>query len=197
MEQLSRSRLALGSLAATLAIAGCGEGGEETSAGGQERASAGLESITEDNVPAGFEPAPEVKVDGQTMRFDEIPGHYWHLLDDDGTAVGFHFQEEGEAPSAEGVEPGELLYIVQAIPGNCGDGNYGEAIESADATEGGGVPPGFDHWHAFVDGGSERGTWLSHIPVRDFTFAGPPDNPLEGTEIKTGQPKFLPVCDIR
>jgi len=33
--------------------------------------------------------------------------------------------------------------------------------------------------------------------VGDFTLDGTPGNPMAGTEVKAGNPGFMPVCDIR
>lgn len=154
------------------------------------------ESITEANLPPGFTRSPSVVVAGKRYRFDSIPGHYWKVLDKRGFAIGLHFQTDKPFPWAKDVPKGELLYMIYAIPGNCGDGNYARAVRSNTASVYGKLPPGFDHWHAFVGGGSEVGTWYTHIPVRSFTFAGPPGNPLEGGKITAGTPKFIPVCDI-
>ena len=166
--------------------------------GGEARATtvAAAPGITEANLPAGFTKAPAVNVNGKPYRFAAIPGHYWKVLDKRGYAVGLHFQTDKPFPWAKGVAKGELLYLIYAIPGTCGDGNYAKAVKAPNATIQGKVPPGFDHWHAFQGGGSKVGTWYTHIPVRDFTFAGPPGNPFEGKRISAGSPKFLPVCDI-
>ena len=92
---------------------------------------------------------------------------------------------------------GELLYMVYAIPGSCGNGSFAQASKAPDATAVGPLPGGFDHWHALVGGGSKTGHWLMHIPVRDFTFAGEDGNPMAGTKVEAGIPGFMPVCDIR
>lgn len=152
--------------------------------------------ITEDDLPSGFSKAPSVTVGGKRYRFDSIPGHYWKLLDKRGFAIGLHFQTDDPFPWARDVPKGELLYFIYAIPGTCGDGNYAKAVKSPNATVYGRVPPGFDHWHGFVGGGSKVGTWYTHIPVRDFTLAGPPGNPSEGAQVTAGTPKFIPVCDV-
>jgi len=165
--------------------------------GGEARATvAAAPGITEANLPAGFTKAPAVNVNGRQYRFAAIPGHYWKLLNKRGYAVGLHFQTDKPFPWAKGVAKGELLYMIYAIPGTCGDGNYAKAVKAPNATIQGKVPPGFDHWHAFQGGGSKVGTWYTHIAVRDFTFAGPSGNPFEGKRIFAGSPKFLPVCDI-
>lgn len=153
-------------------------------------------SITESNLPPGFSKTPAVSVNGKRYRFAEIPGHYWKILDKRGFAVGLHFQTDKPFPWAKGVAKGQLLYLIYAVPGTCGDGNYAKAVKAANATVYGKVPPGFDHWHAFQGGGSKVGTWYTHIPVQTFTFAGPPGNPFAGKRITAGTPKFLPVCDI-
>jgi len=183
-------------VAAGVAVA-CGgdDEGEERAAASQPTSS--QVGITEDNLPPGFSKAPTVEVDGKQYRFDNIPGHYWKVLDPRGYAIGLHFQTDKPFPWAQDVPKGELLYLIYAVPGTCGDGNYAKAVEAPDATAFGPVPPGFDHWHAFVGGGSRVGTWYTHIAVRDFTLAGPPGNPFEGEKINAGEPKFLPVCDIR
>lgn len=165
--------------------------------GGDARATvAGAPGITEANLPAGFTKTPAVSVNGKQYRFAAIPGHYWKVLDKRGYAVGLHFQTDKPFPWAKGVAKGELLYMIYAIPGTCGDGNYAKAVKAPNATIQGKVPPGFDHWHAFQGGGSKVGTWYTHIAARDFTFAGPSGNPFEGKRIPAGSPKFLPVCDI-
>lgn len=172
-------------------------GREGSSAAKPARAFAGNPiGITEANLPPGFTKSPTVTVDGKRYRFDAIPGHYWKLLNKQGFAIGLHFQTDKPFPWAKGVTKGQLLYIIYAIPGTCGDGNYARAVRSPRATIYGGVPPGFDHWHAFRGGGSRVGTWLTHIAVRDFTLAGPPGNPAAGTKITAGTPKFIPVCDV-
>ena len=147
-------------------------------------------------VPAGFTATPAVVVNGKRYRFAAIPGHYWKVLNKRGYAIGLHFQTDKPFPWAKNIAKGKLLYMIYAIPGTCGDGNYAKAIKAPNATIQGRVPPGFDHWHAFQGGGSKVGTWYTHIPVRDFTFAGPAGNPFEGKKIFAGSPKFLPVCDI-
>jgi hypothetical protein len=164
-------------------------------AGAAPRAAAG-DGITEANLPAGFTATPAVVVNGKPYRFAAIPGHYWKVLNKRGYAVGLHFQTDKPFPWAKDVAKGTLLYLIYAIPGTCGDGNYAKAIKAPNATIEGKVLPGFDHWHAFQGGGSKVGTWYTHIPVRSFTLAGPPGNPAEGTRITAGTPKFIPVCDI-
>jgi hypothetical protein len=187
-----RVRLILTAVAAALAgLAGVAFGGGDATA-----TVAAAPGITESNLPAGFTKTPAVTVDGKRYRFAAIPGHYWKVLDRRGYAVGLHFQTAKPFAWAKGVAKGELLYLIYAIPGTCGDGNYAKAVKAPNATIRGAVPPGFDHWHAFQGGGSTVGAWYTHVPVRDFTFAGPPDNPFEGKKISAGTPKFLPVCDI-
>jgi hypothetical protein len=185
-------------LAVAGVAAGCGGGDEgDGSAAASQPASSPAEGITEDNLPPGFSKAPTVEIEGKEYRFDDIPGHYWKLLDSRGYAIGLHFQTDRPFPWAQNVAKGQLLYLIYAVPGTCGDGNYAEAVKAPDATAFGPVPPGFDHWHAFVGGGSRVGTWYTHIAVRDFNLAGPPGNPFEGEKINAGEAKFLPVCDIR
>ena len=196
--RVSRSRLVLAGFvlmvaAAAVAVAGRAGGTATASSFGFAQSP---EGITESNLPPGFTKAPAVTVNGKRYRFDTIPGHYWKVLNKRGFAVGLHFQTEDPFPWAKGVDKGELLYLIYAIPGTCGDGNYAKAIRAQNATVYGTVPPGFDHWHAFKGGGSRVGTWYTHIPVRSFTIAGPPGNPAEGAKVKAGTPKFIPVCDI-
>lgn len=181
---------------AALAVAAAGLAGAAFGGGEATANVAATPGITEANLPAGFTKTPAVTVDGKRYRFAAIPGHYWKVLDKRGYAVGLHFQTAKPFPWAKGVPKGQLLYLIYAIPGTCGDGNYAKAIKAPNATIQGPVPPGFDHWHAFQGGGSKVGTWYTHIPVRDFTFAGPPNNPFDGRRIPAGTPKFLPVCDI-
>ena len=191
--------IVMGALA--LAIGACG--GDDDSDGGGNAAKetptqvAASSSITEDNLPAGFTAAPTVKLDGKEWTFDKIPGHYWKVLDDSGVAVGLHFQSEKPFKWAQDVPKGELLYMVYAIPGTCGDGSFAKAVKSQNASIVGKLPAGFDHWHALVGGKSKTGHWLMHTAVRDFTLAGPPGNPMTGTKVKAGNPGFMPVCDIR
>jgi hypothetical protein len=186
--------------ASALALAACG--GDDDAEASQEPAQAAGAAITADALPEGFEKTPTVTLNGEEWTFDDVPGHYWKVIDDRGYAVGLHFQtgEDDEMQWAQDVPEGELLYMVYAVPGHCGEGNFEEAVAAEDATIQGEVPGGFDHWHAVVGGGSEVGHWLLHVPVRDFTFAGPPDNPMEGAQIKAADPTdpgFIPVCDIR
>jgi hypothetical protein len=126
-----------------------------------------------------------------------VPGHYWKVLEDRGFAVGLHFQSDKPFKWAEDAPEGELLYIVYAIPGNCGNGSFEQASKARNASIVGPLPAGFDHWHGLVGAGPKRGHWLMHTAVRDFTLAGPPGNPMAGTKVEAGQPGFMPVCDIR
>lgn len=183
-------------LTLAVAAAGAGLGGVAFGGGDAGAAPAAAPGITEANLPAGFTKSPAVTVNGKRYRFAAIPGHYWKVLDKRGYAVGLHFQTDKPFPWAKGVAKGELLYLIYAIPGTCGNGNYAKAVKAPNATIQGKVPPGFDHWHAFQGGGSKVGTWYMHTAVRDFTFAGPSGNPFDGKRISAGSPKFLPVCDI-
>ena len=182
-----------------LLLVACGNGGGDQGApesGGLQAATAA--AITEDELPSGFEPAPTVTVDGQELQFDTIPGHYWKVLDDSGFAMGLHFQSEDPFRWAMDADDDELLYLVYAIPGSCEPGgNFNAALEAGDSTVLGAVPPGFDHWHGLLGAGPAQGHWLLHIPVRDFTFAGPEGNPLQGEKITGGSPEFIPVCEPR
>jgi hypothetical protein len=198
--RIRRRRLAvLGALALTTVAAGCGgdddESAEQTPP--QTVVQASSAGITEDELPEGFSRQPSVTLDGKRWKFDNVPGHYWKVLDDRGYAMGLHFQTDKPFKWAQDAEKGQLLYIVYAVPGNCGNGNFNQAVKSKNATIQGAVPGGFDHWHAVVGGKSKTGHWLMHIPVRDFKLAGPPGNPMSGTQITRGTPKFMPVCDIR
>jgi hypothetical protein len=168
-------------------LGACGDDGET---------GAGVAAITEDNLPPGYEKTPTVTIDGKEWTFDNVPGHYWKVLDD-GYAVGLHFQSEEPFKWAEDVPEGELLYTVSAIPGNCGNGSFETAVKSEDASVVGKPPPGYDHWHGLVGAGPKQGHWLSHTAVRDFTLAGPPGNPMAGTTVEGGATGFMPVCDIR
>jgi hypothetical protein len=181
---------------AGLAAVATARGGGTPSAVAPAAALQNPAGITESNLPQGFVRSPSVVANGRQYRFDSIPGHYWKLLDRRGFAVGLHFQTTKPFPWARGVAKGQLLYMIYAIPGTCGNGNYAQAVRSPRATIYGPVPPGFDHWHAFKGGGSKVGTWYTHIAVRDFTLAGPPGNPAAGTKVKAGSPKFIPVCDV-
>ncbi len=193
----SRLGLVAGLVAAAMILAACGgDGDDETNVSAGQAAGGEFATVTEDALPPGFEPAPMVELDGKEWEFDTIPGHYWKVLDN-GYAVGLHFQSEEPFPWAKGVEKGELLYLVYAIAGNCGTGSFERAVKSKDATILGPTPGGFDHWHGLVGAGPKAGHWLMHIPVRDFTMAGPPGNPMDGTPVKAGTPGFMPVCDIR
>jgi hypothetical protein len=194
----STRRLLAGAVAAAALIGGCG--GDDDGDGGepaQQAAAAPAAGITEDSLPQGFTKTPMVKQNGKEWTFDNVPGHYWKVLDDSGYAVGLHFQTDEPFPWAKDVEKGELLYLVYAIPGNCGNGSFEQAVKAKDATILGPTPGGFDHWHGLVGAGPKAGHWLLHIPVRDFTMAGPPGNPMDGTPVKAGSPGFMPVCDIR
>lgn len=183
-------------VAAAAAIGALARGGSSEAARPGTLNGSNPAGITERNLPAGFTKAPTVVVKGKRYRFDTIPGHYWKVLGKGGYAVGLHFQTDKPFAWARGVPKGELLYLIYAVPGTCGNGNYARAIRSRRATAVGPLPPGFDHWHGFVEGGSRVGTWYTHIPVRDFTLAGPAGNPAAGTRIKAGTPRFIPVCDI-
>lgn len=189
-----RKRVIMGiaAAAAVAAVAAAALGGGEARA----TPAAVAPGITEASLPAGFTKSPAVTVGGKRYRFDAIPGHYWKVLDRSGYAVGLHFQTDEPFPWAKDVPKGELLYLIYAIPGTCGDGNYAKAVKAPNATIQGKVPPGFDHWHALQGGGSKVGNWYMHVAVRNFTFAGPPGNPFEGKPVAAGNPKFLPVCDI-
>jgi hypothetical protein len=185
----------LGVAAIAAVIAGCG--GEKKAGGGGAPPVAEATGITEDSLPPGFSRNPMVTVNGKQWRFDTVPGHYWKVLNDRGYAMGLHFQTDKPFRWAQDARKGELLYIVYAVPGNCGNGNFTQAVKSTNATIQGRVPGGFDHWHGLVGAGPAQGHWLMHIPVRDFRLAGPPGNPMTGTQITRGIPKFMPVCDIR
>jgi hypothetical protein len=190
----------LGVLVLALGLAACADDdsddGNGAAAGSAEEAAA-VASISEDNLPEGFEKTPTVEQGGKEWRFDEVPGHYWKVLDELGYAVGLHFQSDEPFKWAEDVPKGELLYIVYAIPGNCGNGSFEQASKARNASIVGPLPAGFDHWHGLVGAGPKRGHWLMHTAVRDFTLAGPPGNPMAGTKVEAGQPGFMPVCDIR
>ena len=186
----------LGLLVVGLGLTACGDDDDSGDAQ-QASARAGVASITEEHLPEGFEKAPTVEVGGKKWRFDNVPGHYWKVLDHRGFAVGLHFQSDKPFKWAEDAPKGELLYIVYAIPGNCGNGSFAKAAKSADASIVGRPPAGFDHWHGLVGAGPKAGHWLLHTAVRDLTLAGPPGNPMAGTKVEAGQPGFMPVCDIR
>jgi hypothetical protein len=188
----------LGILVLALGLGACGgddDSGEGNGTAGEEAAA--VASISEDNLPDGFEKTPTVQQGGKEWHFDDVPGHYWKVLDDRGYAVGLHFQSDKPFKWAEDVAKGELLYIVYAIPGNCGNGSFEQASKARNASIVGPLPAGFDHWHGLVGAGPKRGHWLMHTAVRDFTLAGPPGNPMAGTKVEAGQPGFMPVCDIR
>jgi len=194
----STRRLLLGVAATAALIAGCGGDDDGDGQAAQQSTSAATPAgISEDKLPAGFTKTPTVMQNGKEWTFDNVPGHYWQVLDDTGYAVGLHFQTDKPFPWAKDVDKGELLYLVYAIPGNCGNGSFEQAVKAKDATILGPTPGGFDHWHGLVGAGPKAGHWLMHIPVRDFTMAGPPDNPMDGTPVKAGTPGFMPVCDIR
>jgi hypothetical protein len=156
----------------------------------------GGQAVTEDELPDGYEKTPTATVLGQELVFDDIPGHYWKVLDN-GFAIGLHFQSDEPFAWAKDVPTGELLYIVYAIPGRCTDANFEQGLDDPEASVLGKPPPGFDHWHGMVGGGADVGHWLAHIAVRDFTFAGMEDNPMEGMEVKAGEAGFMPVCEPR
>lgn len=192
----------LGILVLALGLGACG--GDDDSGDGNGAAAEGsgseaaaVASISEENLPEGFEKTPTVEQGGREWRFDDVPGHYWKVLDDRGFAVGLHFQSDKPFKWAEDVPKGELLYFVYAIPGNCGNGSFESASKARNASIVGPLPAGFDHWHGLVGAGPKRGHWLMHTAVRDFTLAGPPGNPMAGTKVEAGQPGFMPVCDIR
>jgi hypothetical protein len=190
----------VGTLVLALGLGACGDddsGDGNGAAGGAGSEAAAVASISEDNLPDGFEKTPTVEQGGKEWRFDDVPGHYWKVLDDRGYAVGLHFQSDKPFKWAEDVPKGELLYIVYAIPGNCGNGSFEQASKARNASIVGPLPAGFDHWHGLVGAGPKRGHWLMHTAVRDFTLAGPPGNPMAGTKVEAGQPGFMPVCDIR
>jgi hypothetical protein len=189
--------LLVGAAAAAALIAGCGGDDDGDGQAAQPASAAPRAGISEDKLPSGFTKTPTVMQNGKEWTFDNVPGHYWKVLDDAGYAVGLHFQTDKPFPWAKDVEKGELLYLVYAIPGNCGNGSFEQAVKSKHATILGPTPGGFDHWHGLVGAGPKAGHWLMHIPVRDFTMAGPPDNPMDGTPVKAGTPGFMPVCDIR
>ena len=197
MHPRRRTALLLALLALGLGLAACGDDDDSDDRDDTAGQAASTVSISEANLPEGFEQTPTIELQGKEWRFDNVPGHYWKVLDDRGFAVGLHFQSEKPFRWAEGVPKGELLYIVYAIPGNCGDGSFAKASMSEDASIVGPLPAGFDHWHGLVGAGPKRGHWLLHTAVRDFTLAGPPGNPMAGTKVQAGQPGFMPVCDIR
>jgi hypothetical protein len=144
----------------------------------------------------GFEKTPTVEVDGKKWRFDTCPATTGRCST---TAASPSASTSRATPFkwAEDASKGELLYIVHAIPGNCGNGSLAEASKSADASIVGTPPAGFDHWHGLVGAGPKSGHWLIDTAVRNFTLAGPPGNPMAGTKVEAGQPGFMPVCDIR
>lgn len=187
--------LVSGLVAAAVLLAACG-GDDDGNVTAAPAAGSGLATVTEDALPEGYEAAPMVELDGKEWEMDTIPGHYWTVLDD-GYAMGLHFQSEEPFRWAEDADDNELLYIVYAIPGSCPGGNFDKAVTAAGVSDVGGVPPGFDHWHGVLGAGPKLGHWLLHVPVRDFTLAGPPGNPLEGEEITAGIPEFIPICEPR
>jgi hypothetical protein len=189
-------RWLVAAVATVTLAAGCGDDDDQAAEPTAAPAAAPA-GITEDNLPEGFTKTPTVTQNGKEWTFDDVPGHYWKVLDDAGYAVGLHFQTDEPFPWAKDIEKGELLYLVYAIPGNCGNGSFEQAVKSKNATILGPTPGGFDHWHGLVDAGPKAGHWLMHIPVGDFTMAGPPGNPMDGTAVKAGTPGFMPVCDIR
>jgi hypothetical protein len=200
MHTRRRTASLLGLLALGLGLAACGDDDSDDTgdaAGDAAGQAASTVSISEADLPEGFEQTPTIELEGKEWRFDNVPGHYWKVLDDRGFAVGLHFQSDKPFKWAKDVPKGELLYIVYAIPGNCGDGSFAKASKSQDASIVGPPPAGFDHWHGLVGAGPKRGHWLLHTAVRDFTLAGPPGNPMAGTKVEAGQPGFMPVCDIR
>jgi hypothetical protein len=197
-----RGRAALlGILVLALGLGACGDDdsadGNGAAAKGSGDEAVAVASISGDNLPQGFEKTPTVEQGGKEWRFDDVPGHYWKVLDDRGFAVGLHFQSDKPFKWAEDIPTGELLYIVYAIPGNCGTGSFEQASNAKNASIVGPLPAGFDHWHGLVGAGPKRGHWLMHTAVRDFTLAGPPGNAMAGTKVEAGQPGFMPVCDIR
>jgi hypothetical protein len=190
----------LGIVVLALGLTACGDDDSDDgngAAAGSGNEAAAVASISEENLPDGFEKTPTVEQGGKEWRFDDVPGHYWKVLDERGYAVGMHFQSDEPFKWAEDVPKGELLYIVYAIPGNCGNGSFEQASKARNASIVGPLPAGFDHWHGLVGAGPKRGHWLLHTAVRDFTLAGPPGNPMAGTKVEAGQPGFMPVCDIR
>lgn len=191
------TRFILATMALALVAAACSDAGEDDTGNGNEQAAAAeFATLTADELPEGFEPAPEVEFGGKTWEFDTIPGHFWKVLDEEtGHAVGLHFQTTEPFPWAHDVPEGELLYLVYALPGRCPGGNFDKSVTRDDVTLTGSVPPGFDHWHGVVGAGPKFGHWLMHMPVRDFKLAGPPGNPMDGMEITGGVPQFMPICE--
>ena len=89
----------VGILVLALGLGACG--GDDDSGDGSGAAAAGsgseaaaVASISEGNLPEGFEKTPMVEQGGKQWRFDDVPGHYWKVLDDRGYAVGLHFQSD-------------------------------------------------------------------------------------------------------
>ncbi len=192
------ARFGVALFAFALVAAACSTNAPEPAgqaAAAQEEVPAEFAAVTEDTIPADFEKVPEVEFGGKTWKFDDIPGHYWKVLNDEGYAVGLHFQSTKPFQWAHDVPEGELLYVVYAIPGKCPGGNFDKSVERDDVTITGSVPPGFDHWHGVVGAGPKFGHWLMHFPVRDFKLAGPPGNPMDGMEISAGTPQFMPICE--
>jgi hypothetical protein len=118
---------------------------------------------------------------------------------DDNYVVGLHFQSEEPFKWAKDAGDNDLLYVVYSIPGSCKGLNYQAGVASADSTPGGAPPPRVDHWHGLIGdkGAGEKGHWLMHVPVRDFTFGGMPGNPFDGKKISVNsdEPWFIPVCE--
>lgn len=196
----ARSRptvLGLAVVALSLVAAGCSAEQDDGDgvAAAQQATAEEFAAVTEETVPSDFEKVPAVDFGGKTWKFDDIPGHYWKVLNDEGYAVGLHFQSTEPFQWAHDVPAGELLYVVYAIPGRCPGGNFDQSVGRDDVTITGAVPPGFDHWHGVVGAGPKYGHWLLHFPVRDFKLAGPPGNPMDGMEITAGTPKFMPICE--
>lgn len=197
----STGRIAAIALAAGLVLAACGGDDDDSDAASATQEADLITNngrlVTEDKLPDGFEKTPTATVLGKELVFDDIPGHYWKVLDN-GFAIGLHFQSDEPFAWAKDVPKGELLYIVYGIPGKCTNANYAAGLDDPEATVlGTPPPPGFDHWHGMVGGGADTGHWLTHIAVRDFTFAGMEGNPFEGKEIKGGDAGFIPVCEPR
>jgi hypothetical protein len=138
----------LGILVLALSLGACGGDddsgdGNGAAAEGSGNGAAAVASISEENLPEGFEKTPTIELDGKEWRFDDVPGHYWKVLDDRGFAVGLHFQSDKPFKWAEDVPKGELLYFVYAIPGNCGNGSFERASKAKNASIVGPLPAGF------------------------------------------------------
>lgn len=189
------ARLILSLMAVALVASACSDDGDDEAEVLGQTIEAEFATLTADELPEGFEPAPEVEFGGKMWEFDTIPGHFWKVLDDKGYAVGLHFQTTEPFPWAHDVPEGELLYLVYAVPGRCPGGNFDKSVTRDDVTISGSVPAGFDHWHGVVGAGPKFGHWLLHFPVRDFKLAGPPGNPMDGTQITGGIPQFMPICE--